>query len=91
MLSHFSESVSLVPGSGATVLQKAKVRIINSTVCNALMSGQITSRMMCAGKLDGGVDACQVHHRASTPYSPLSHPAHHLTGMSSSCSGGSDG
>ncbi|XP_046892314.1 ST14 transmembrane serine protease matriptase a [Hypomesus transpacificus] len=46
-------------GSGATVLQKAKVRIINSTVCNALMSGQITSRMMCAGKLDGGVDACQ--------------------------------
>ncbi|XP_062860601.1 ST14 transmembrane serine protease matriptase a [Trichomycterus rosablanca] len=46
-------------GSGATVLQKAEVRIINSTVCNDLMKGQITSRMTCAGVLSGGVDACQ--------------------------------
>ncbi|KAJ8280279.1 hypothetical protein GJAV_G00052680 [Gymnothorax javanicus] len=46
-------------GYAASVLQKAEVRIINSTVCNDLMSGQITSRMMCAGILDGGVDACQ--------------------------------
>ncbi|XP_073706508.1 ST14 transmembrane serine protease matriptase a [Garra rufa] len=46
-------------GSGATVLQKAKVRIINSTVCDTLMNGQITSRMICAGNLAGGVDACQ--------------------------------
>ncbi|XP_072551752.1 ST14 transmembrane serine protease matriptase a [Salminus brasiliensis] len=46
-------------GSGATVLQKAQVRIINSTVCNSLMNGQITSRMTCAGVLSGGVDACQ--------------------------------
>ncbi|MCJ8733437.1 hypothetical protein PDJAM_G00223470 [Pangasius djambal] len=46
-------------GSGATVLQKAEVRIINSTVCDNLMNGQITSRMMCAGVLAGGVDACQ--------------------------------
>uniref|UniRef100_A0A4W4H263 Suppressor of tumorigenicity 14 protein homolog n=1 Tax=Electrophorus electricus TaxID=8005 RepID=A0A4W4H263_ELEEL len=46
-------------GSGAMVLQKAEVRIINSTVCNSLMNGQITSRMMCAGVLAGGVDACQ--------------------------------
>lgn len=46
-------------GSGATVLQKAEVRIINSTVCNQLMGGQITSRMTCAGVLSGGVDACQ--------------------------------
>ncbi|XP_036380683.1 ST14 transmembrane serine protease matriptase b [Megalops cyprinoides] len=46
-------------GSGATVLQKAEVRIINSTVCNQLMGGQITSRMLCAGVLKGGVDACQ--------------------------------
>uniref|UniRef100_A0A8C2CFA7 Suppression of tumorigenicity 14a n=1 Tax=Cyprinus carpio TaxID=7962 RepID=A0A8C2CFA7_CYPCA len=44
---------------GATVLQKANVRIINSTVCDELMSGQITSRMTCAGVLSGGVDACQ--------------------------------
>ncbi|XP_051579761.1 suppressor of tumorigenicity 14 protein homolog [Myxocyprinus asiaticus] len=46
-------------GSGATVLQKAQVRIINSTVCDKLMNGQITSRMTCAGVLSGGVDACQ--------------------------------
>ncbi|TRY94900.1 hypothetical protein DNTS_023642 [Danionella cerebrum] len=46
-------------GSGAQVLQKAQVRIINSTVCDQLMNGQISSRMMCAGVLSGGVDACQ--------------------------------
>ncbi|TSR87285.1 Amyloid-like protein 2 [Bagarius yarrelli] len=46
-------------GFGATVLQKAEVRIINSTVCDSLMKGQITSRMTCAGVLAGGVDACQ--------------------------------
>ncbi|KAI4882584.1 hypothetical protein NFI96_020277 [Prochilodus magdalenae] len=46
-------------GTGAVVLQKAAVRIINSTVCDDLMKGQITSRMTCAGVLQGGVDACQ--------------------------------
>ncbi|XP_048023768.1 ST14 transmembrane serine protease matriptase a [Megalobrama amblycephala] len=46
-------------GAGATVLQKAQVRIINDAVCNQLMTGQITSRMICAGVLTGGVDACQ--------------------------------
>ncbi|XP_016315963.1 suppressor of tumorigenicity 14 protein homolog [Sinocyclocheilus anshuiensis] len=46
-------------GAGAPVLQKANVRIINSTVCDELMNGQITSRMTCAGVLSGGVDACQ--------------------------------
>ncbi|XP_026143823.1 ST14 transmembrane serine protease matriptase a isoform X2 [Carassius auratus] len=46
-------------GAGAAVLQKANVRIINSTVCDQLMNGQITSRMTCAGVLSGGVDACQ--------------------------------
>ncbi|KAJ8256637.1 hypothetical protein COCON_G00187890 [Conger conger] len=46
-------------GYGASVLQKAQVRIINGTVCNKLMGNQITSRMMCAGVLSGGVDACQ--------------------------------
>lgn len=51
---------NLYTGSGATVLQKAEVRIINSTVCDTLMKGQITSRMTCAGVLAGGVDACQV-------------------------------
>ncbi|KAG9333095.1 hypothetical protein JZ751_013519 [Albula glossodonta] len=46
-------------GSAVEVLQKAEVRIINGTVCNKLMKGQITPDMMCAGVLGGGVDACQ--------------------------------
>lgn len=45
--------------SGSTILQKAQVRIINSTVCDSLMNGRLTSRMTCAGVLSGGVDACQ--------------------------------
>ncbi len=44
----------------ASVLQKAEVRIINKTVCNKLMDDGITPRMICAGVLSGGVDACQV-------------------------------
>ncbi|CAN9515311.1 unnamed protein product [Ophioblennius macclurei] len=46
-------------GVRATVLQKAQVRIINSTVCKSLMSDEVTDRMLCAGVLKGGVDACQ--------------------------------
>ncbi|XP_062450473.1 suppressor of tumorigenicity 14 protein isoform X2 [Rhea pennata] len=46
-------------GSGATILQKAEIRLINQTVCNELLSGQLTPRMMCVGILTGGVDACQ--------------------------------
>lgn len=46
-------------GQGATVLQKAEVKIINDTVCDSVTDGQVTSRMMCSGFLSGGVDACQ--------------------------------
>ncbi|XP_038579389.1 suppressor of tumorigenicity 14 protein homolog isoform X2 [Micropterus salmoides] len=46
-------------GLAATVLQKAEVRIINSTVCKSLMNDEVTDRMLCAGVLKGGVDACQ--------------------------------
>uniref|UniRef100_A0A3Q4HAN6 ST14 transmembrane serine protease matriptase b n=1 Tax=Neolamprologus brichardi TaxID=32507 RepID=A0A3Q4HAN6_NEOBR len=45
--------------SGATVLQKAAVRIINSTVCKSLLTDPVTDNMLCAGVLTGGVDACQ--------------------------------
>uniref|UniRef100_A0A3Q3AGE6 Peptidase S1 domain-containing protein n=1 Tax=Kryptolebias marmoratus TaxID=37003 RepID=A0A3Q3AGE6_KRYMA len=44
---------------GEASLQKAQVRIINSTVCRGLMQDQITDGMLCAGVLKGGVDACQ--------------------------------
>ncbi|XP_037833029.1 ST14 transmembrane serine protease matriptase b isoform X2 [Kryptolebias marmoratus] len=46
-------------GELAKSLQKAQVRIINSTVCRGLMQDQITDGMLCAGVLKGGVDACQ--------------------------------
>ncbi|XP_008316134.1 suppressor of tumorigenicity 14 protein homolog [Cynoglossus semilaevis] len=46
-------------GNTATVLQKAEVRIINSTVCKRLMNDEISEEMLCAGVLKGGVDACQ--------------------------------
>ncbi|XP_033930409.1 suppressor of tumorigenicity 14 protein-like [Melopsittacus undulatus] len=43
----------------AKTLQEARVRIINRSVCNRLYDNPITSRMLCAGNLNGGVDACQ--------------------------------
>lgn len=46
-------------GSGATVLQKAEIRIINQTECNKLLDDQLTARMICAGYVSGGIDACQ--------------------------------
>ncbi|KYO35741.1 suppressor of tumorigenicity 14 protein isoform X1 [Alligator mississippiensis] len=46
-------------GSGATILQKAEIRIINQTQCNSLLANQMTPRMMCVGILTGGIDACQ--------------------------------
>ncbi|XP_041651915.1 ST14 transmembrane serine protease matriptase a [Cheilinus undulatus] len=57
-------------GFAATVLQKAQVRIINHSVCDTLLGGQLTSRMTCAGVLSGGVDACQ-----GDSGGPLSSPA----------------
>uniref|UniRef100_A0A3Q2QP43 ST14 transmembrane serine protease matriptase b n=1 Tax=Fundulus heteroclitus TaxID=8078 RepID=A0A3Q2QP43_FUNHE len=46
-------------GTAANILQKAKVRIINGTVCVNLLQGRVTDSMLCAGILKGGVDACQ--------------------------------
>ncbi|NXN30325.1 ST14 protein, partial [Nycticryphes semicollaris] len=47
------------PGSGASILQKAEIRLINQTECNRLLTDQLTPRMMCVGIVTGGVDACQ--------------------------------
>ncbi|XP_041843163.1 suppressor of tumorigenicity 14 protein homolog isoform X2 [Melanotaenia boesemani] len=46
-------------GQTAQILQKALVKIINDTVCDAVTNNQVTSRMLCSGFLAGGVDACQ--------------------------------
>ncbi|XP_063293289.1 suppressor of tumorigenicity 14 protein [Pelobates fuscus] len=46
-------------GTGASVLQKADIRIINYNECNQLLENQLTERMICAGFVSGGIDACQ--------------------------------
>ncbi|XP_027267542.1 suppressor of tumorigenicity 14 protein isoform X1 [Cricetulus griseus] len=46
-------------GTGALILQKGEIRVINQTTCEDLMPQQITPRMMCVGFLSGGVDSCQ--------------------------------
>ncbi|EHB04128.1 Suppressor of tumorigenicity protein 14 [Heterocephalus glaber] len=46
-------------GTGAPILQKGEIRVINQTTCEDLLPQQITPRMMCVGFLSGGVDACQ--------------------------------
>uniref|UniRef100_A0A8D0BDH5 Peptidase S1 domain-containing protein n=1 Tax=Salvator merianae TaxID=96440 RepID=A0A8D0BDH5_SALMN len=43
----------------AKTLQEAKVKIIDQSICNKLYDDVITSRMLCAGNLNGGIDACQ--------------------------------
>uniref|UniRef100_A0A8C8BXM8 Peptidase S1 domain-containing protein n=1 Tax=Oncorhynchus tshawytscha TaxID=74940 RepID=A0A8C8BXM8_ONCTS len=44
----------------ASLLQEATVKIINRNNCNKLYEDAVTPRMLCAGNLQGGVDACQV-------------------------------
>uniref|UniRef100_A0A8C3VSS6 matriptase n=1 Tax=Catagonus wagneri TaxID=51154 RepID=A0A8C3VSS6_9CETA len=46
-------------GTGALILQKGEIRVINQTTCERLLPQQITERMVCVGYLSGGVDACQ--------------------------------
>ncbi|KAL7848373.1 hypothetical protein AOLI_G00230910 [Acnodon oligacanthus] len=49
------------PGSPSTALREARVSLIDRSICNSrqVYNGQITDTMICAGKLDGGVDSCQ--------------------------------
>ncbi|XP_056155009.1 suppressor of tumorigenicity 14 protein homolog [Lampris incognitus] len=46
-------------GELASFLQEASVKIISRSTCNKLYDDAITPRMLCAGNLQGGVDACQ--------------------------------
>uniref|UniRef100_A0A7M4EF24 Transmembrane protease serine 11E-like n=1 Tax=Crocodylus porosus TaxID=8502 RepID=A0A7M4EF24_CROPO len=49
-------------GPSPNALQEATIKLIDPQICNRkeVYSGVITPRMLCAGYLEGGVDACQV-------------------------------
>lgn len=53
-------SLTLFSGELATLLQEATVSIINHKTCNKMYDDAVTPRMICAGNIQGGVDACQV-------------------------------
>ena len=47
-------------GSMARQLQKAAVRLLSEQTCRRFYPVQISSRMLCAGFPQGGVDSCSV-------------------------------
>ena len=51
-------------GQTAAVLKAGKVPVMSTDQCRNLnyKPGEVTDNMMCAGYLDGRVDACQVSH-----------------------------
>ncbi|XP_063302080.1 transmembrane protease serine 2-like [Pelobates fuscus] len=48
-------------GPSTSYLREASVKLIDSTTCNtpSVYNNAITSTMICAGDLSGGIDACQ--------------------------------
>uniref|UniRef100_G1ND76 Peptidase S1 domain-containing protein n=1 Tax=Meleagris gallopavo TaxID=9103 RepID=G1ND76_MELGA len=52
---------AVITGWGTHTYQEATVKLIDSDTCNKeeVYDGDITPRMLCAGYLEGGVDACQ--------------------------------
>lgn len=53
-------SARLTTGSMARQLQKAAVRLLSEQACRRYYPVQISSRMLCAGFPQGGVDSCSV-------------------------------
>ncbi|KAH8367051.1 hypothetical protein KR200_001506, partial [Drosophila serrata] len=49
-----------VNGPPSDELRYARVPVVNQAVCKKLLGETVTDRMMCAGYLKGGTDACQM-------------------------------
>jgi len=47
-------------GPGSEILRYARIPVVNQMTCTRIMGGAITDRMICAGDLNGGTDACQM-------------------------------
>lgn len=47
-------------GPVSNELRYAQIPLVNQETCKQLMGNSITERMLCAGYLPGGVDACQM-------------------------------
>jgi len=47
-------------GPPSDSLRYARVPIVNQTACRNLLGKTVTDRMLCAGYLKGGTDACQM-------------------------------
>lgn len=47
-------------GPGSEELRYARVPLINQATCNVLLKNLVTDRMLCAGYMKGGIDACQM-------------------------------
>lgn len=58
-------------GELATLLQEATVNIISHNTCNKMYDDAVTPRMLCAGNIQGGVDACQVSEHLLTTYARM--------------------
>lgn len=55
-------SSSCLADNTSPKLREAEVKLIDYKICNSdkVYEGYLTPRMMCAGYLQGGKDACQV-------------------------------
>ena len=63
-------------GSMARQLQKAAVRLLSEQTCRRFYPVQISSRMLCAGFPQGGVDSCSVSaQQLNRPPGPHPHNA----------------
>lgn len=61
-------------GSMARQLQKAAVRLLSEQTCRRFYPVQISSRMLCAGFPQGGVDSCSVSALCNWTGAPRARP-----------------